>query len=146
MFRDFKKPCDNFEDVAPGNANVCKGGVTSRYLSSEVGYHLKFHFSKNGVPRGCKAFRNKQADWYKNAGKFLGEPGTHGCPLQDHPDEYGEPMHKGVKLYADDGDLWIKDFVLAFDKMQQNGYLDKQGNLDLVLGPDNFWSNKEDFV
>ena len=50
MFRDFKKPCEGFEFQDPNNEDVCKGGVTSRYLSSEVGYHLKFHFDEEGVP------------------------------------------------------------------------------------------------
>ena len=140
LMRTFKKEgkCERFEYEDPNNKKWCKGGVNSRYLSSEVGYNLKFYFDENGLPRGCDLFEDptKTREWYGKQNKediLGGEPGVHGCDLQDYPDEYGKPMHEAVKLYAEDGDLWIKDFVLAFDKMQQNG------NTDLVLGPNNFW-------
>ena len=38
-------------------------------------------------------------------------------------------------MYADNQELWIKDFVKAWDKMSQNGYSKQK----LVQGPTGFW-------
>ena len=43
------------------------GSSTSRFLSSEVGFHLKFNFDENGLPRGCPIFngQEKTMDWFR---------------------------------------------------------------------------------
>ena len=136
MKRFYNTPCEANGELDKANNRCVRSGKT-RFLSSEVGYHLKFDFGANGLPRGCPAFDDPTKDmkWYtENHG--IAKPGTHGCPLQDHPDENGEPIHKAVELYANDGDVWIKDFVLAYDKMQQNG------NWGLELGPNIFWRHR----
>ena len=51
-------------------------------------------------------------------------------------DENGKPIHEAVTLYANNATIWIKDFVNAFDKMQQNGYD------NLMVGPNDFWRHR----
>ena len=62
-----------------------------------------------------------------------GAENTHGCKKQEAKDENGEPIYKAVELYAENATIWMKDFVSAFDKMQQNGY-DKN---DLIVSNSN---------
>ena len=67
-----------------------------------------------------------------------GAENTHGCKKQEAKDENGEPIYKAVELYAENATIWMKDFVSAFDKMQQNGY-DKN---DLIVSNSNPWSHR----
>ena len=69
-----------------------------------------------------------------------GAENTHGCKKQKAKDENGVPIYKAVELYAKKANakLWMKDFVNAFDKMQQNGY-DKN---DLTVSKSNPWSHR----
>ena len=55
-------------------------------------------------------------------------------------DEHGLELYKAVDLYADDGDLWMHDFIDAYTKMYENGWS------DLEVGPSNFWSHRCKFI
>ena len=57
------------------------------------------------------------------------------CPKQDSDDGTGQELWKTVEEYADDQELWINDFILAFEKMQANGYK------SLNQGPKEFWNH-----
>merc|ERR1712176_1127585 len=46
----------------------------------------------------------------------------------------GRPLHAVVEDYAKNQDLWVRDFLIAVEKMQHNGYAEG----DLVDGPDVF--------
>ena len=67
-----------------------------------------------------------------------GVQNTHGCEKQRAKDETGKPIYKAVELYAEKPEKWMKDFVNAFDKMQQNGY-----NENELKGSDNnLWTHR----
>ena len=124
------------KELCKQNCTIQGDNSQSRYLSSEIGYHLKFHFDENGLPQGCTAFEGERNEkWYRDNGWRL-YGGSHGCPLQDYKDEHGIPMHEAVELYGQDGDLWINDFIRAFGKMQQNG------NYGLQVGPSLNWAHR----
>ena len=67
-----------------------------------------------------------------------GVENTHGCQKQKARDEKGKPIYKAVELYADNPQIWMKDFVDAFAKMQRNGYQDDE----LHLSVNTLWTHR----
>ena len=113
--------------------NTCAESNHSRMLTAEMGYYRKFHYDANGIPRGCPTFDDKDAK-YLSKKSGLG-PNT--CEIQDEfLDEFDVPISDAVKLYAENGTRWMKDFVDAYTKMYQNGWP------NLIDGPNNFWTYK----
>ena len=92
-------------------------------LSVDVGFYLDFQVDNiTGRPSGCPVFDNKHDDWR--------EAGPVDCPKQKYAPE-GEPLHLVVEEYADYQDLWVDDFVTAFEQMVVNGVPED----DLNAGP-----------
>ena len=67
-----------------------------------------------------------------------GVQNTHRCEKQRAKDETGKPIYKAVELYAEKPEKWMKDFVNAFDKMQQNGY----NKNELKGSVNNLWTHR----
>ena len=109
-------------------------------LSADVGYMWKFHFDPDtGLPQGCGVFeKSSDPSFYGSQKEF----GFNDCPEQDLLDEHGVPLSQVVVNYAEDDRLWMKDFVEAYIKMQQNGWTDNNGISALNPGPSNFWTHK----
>ena len=109
---------------------------------------MKWETDELGYPVGCEAFEDMDQPWkwnliFKNKDGLKKESGKvrnerpAGCPLQDMDDGHGTEMWKTVEMYANDQELWIKDFVDVWSKMNVNGY-----NLsDLSQGPTGFWTH-----
>jgi len=59
------------------------------------------------------------------------------CPLNDRRlPEDDKPVSEIITNYADSLDLWVNDFIKAFEKMVRNGYEDG----DLTAAPGS-WEN-----
>ena len=101
-----------------------------------MGFYFKWNISTEGLPRGCPGFKDTMTgkdltnDEFRN--KLFVKPN---CPKQDSDDGTGQELWKTVEEYADDQELWINDFVSAFEKMQANGYK------SLQQGPNGFWNH-----
>ena len=56
-----------------------------------------------------------------------------GCSLNDNVVENGEKMHEIFEAFANDNQLWVNEFVPAFQKMLENGYQpgNEKGNVEL---------------
>ena len=69
---------------------------------------------ETGRPSGCNCFDNawKAPNWINSM--------VVDCPKQDYAPE-GEPLHQIIEEYADNQDLWSRDFLSALDKMSMNG-------------------------
>jgi len=84
-------------------------------LAVDMGYYLDFQVDpETGRPGGCDCFTKAgQSPHWRNS-RIVD------CPKQNYAPE-GEPLHQIVEEYADNQDLWIKDFLAALDKMSMNG-------------------------
>ena len=93
--------------------------MQTSYLNSDMGLFLKFSTDPStGRPVGCSGLSDSQ--WLSNQRR---QPrNLHGCPLNDAMDAGGLKMHEIVKQFADDNQVWVDNFVPAFQKMQENGY------------------------
>ena len=58
------------------------------------------------------------------------------CDKQDYVDpEENKPIYNIVEEFADDHDVWARDFLAAWHRMAQIGYKDES----LEDGPENSW-------
>ena len=101
-----------------------------RHLASDVGFYYEFDFDWDGIPVGCPGFKsvkdNNRWGWY--FAERAPEPPM--CPKQTMKEglnSEGKPEGKAiwetVEEYADDIDVWLKDFVSTWKKMSQNGII-----------------------
>ena len=98
--------------------------MQTSYLNVDMGLFLKFDTDEmSGRPIGCSGLKNIR--WLENKKRESDVP--HGCPLNEALDDSGLKMHEIVELFAKDKQLWINEFILVFQKMQENGY--EPGNL-----------------
>jgi hypothetical protein len=70
-----------------------------------------------GLPTGCQAF--DEAHGWSDDTTSKGYAGPMDCPLQTYAPE-GEPLHTVVEEYADEQDVWMRDFLPAVQKMVEN--------------------------
>ena len=93
--------------------------MQTSYLNVDMGLFLKFDTDQtSGRPIGCSGLKNTR--WLENKKRESDVP--HGCSLNQALDESGMKMHEIVELFAKDSQLWINEFILVFQKMQENGY------------------------
>ena len=98
--------------------------MQTSYLNVDMGLFLKFDTDKlTGRPNGCSGLSNPR--WLGNQIRESDVP--HGCPLNQARDDNGDKMHEIVELFARNSQLWINEFMVVFQKMQENGY--KAGDL-----------------
>ena len=103
----------NFE----GCQALIKNGETA--LGADMGFYFNFTVDpETGKPGGCDGLTFNKLD----------KTGTVNCGMNHYAPE-GEPLYQIVEDFADHQDNWIRDFLVAFDKMSKNG------NTDLVDGP-----------
>ena len=103
----------NFE----GCQELIKNGETA--LGADMGFYFNFTVDpKTGKPGGCEGLTFNRAN----------KSPVVKCGMNHYAPE-GEPLYKIVEDFADHQDNWIRDFMVAFDKMSQNG------NTDLMNGP-----------
>merc|ERR1711971_234588 len=99
-------------------------------LSVDVGYFLDFDVDpETGRPQGCPSFelkksggKVKKADWKNSA--------VVDCNKNSYAPE-GEALSEIVEDFADNPNIWFKDFLTAYDKMSRTGYSDEE----LTQGP-----------
>jgi len=88
------------------------------YLNVDMGLYLDFDVDREGRPTGCPGFTEK---WMENHQQLSDQPK---CPLnKDLLEDGTTTMHEMVETYARDIQLWVNDFVKAFTKMTENGYI-----------------------
>ena len=97
-------------------------------MSVDAGYYFDFTVDpETGRPGGCAAF-----DAFE---KNRRRSGIVDCGLNEYAPE-GEALHKIVDEFADNQDIWIADYLIAFDKMSKNG------NEGLTDGPTSWFGAK----
>ena len=69
---------------------------------------------ETGRPTGCKCFDKAQRAPHWANSQIVD------CPKQSYAPE-GETLHQIIEEYADNQDLWSRDFLSALDKMSMNG-------------------------
>ena len=108
--------------------------------SPDVGFYFKWEIDDEGLPYGCDVFNTVTLDCGHTDECFheATRIGNNDCPKQDLPEKgkKGMPLWKRVEKYADNNQMWMKDFSRSFKKMQENGY----GSGDLIQGPSDFWT------
>ena len=102
-----------------------------RGLGPDTGFYFKWNIDSDGKPRGCPGFPSGWKDGHFRHHGWL-EPR---CPKQDADDGTGQELWKTVEDFADDNELWTREFVASFEKMQTNGYS------QLDQGPTGFWKH-----
>ncbi len=109
-----------------------------RETSADIGFYLKWQIDDQGLPYGCGIFDNIQGGHSKETFSNTVKIGNTDCPLQDllERGDKGKPLWQRVEAYADDQELWLKDFSNSLFKMQTNGYK----KTELVPGPSQFWT------
>ena len=95
-------------------------------LPCEMGFYHKFKSDpETGIPSGCPGLDNDPKWAQKKRNLQFPE-----CDKEDYAPE-GEPLHSIVTEFAEDPRAWMDEFVVAFEKMEANGY----GTSDLQDGP-----------
>jgi len=115
-------------------------------LNSEIGLYLDFEVDPNGIIYGCpglEIFNTTMSDPNVKRTIWSGDNGGWGTKaqpeckkqmLQEPPGS--EPLYKIMEDFAQNQDHFIRDFVLAMEKMLSNGYQ------NLALAPDH-WTGIE---
>mmetsp|Transcript_66134 Transcript_66134/g.120545 ORF Transcript_66134/g.120545 Transcript_66134/m.120545 type:complete len:1244 (+) Transcript_66134:117-3848(+) len=103
-----------------------EGGQHESATPAEMGLYFKFEVDENDVPYGCPGLEPDRMDTLPSNDEV-------GCPKNDMSLDEGNDMslYQLIELYADDQQAWIRDFIVAWDKMNENGY--QPG--ELVDGP-----------
>ena len=111
-------------------------------LNYEAGLYRKFDVDPVAFrATGCPGINLEKPNvmWEHGSGKI--KKGSNSvvsspiadCPVQDLKDETGTPIAKITEEYADDHDVWAKDFLDAWHRMQAIKCP------DLKDGPENSW-------
>ena len=108
-----------------------------RHISTDVGLYLKWDIDENGLPTGCKAFKNKKTKQPFTEKEFRNSDylGFNGCEKQSFLTENGQPLYELVEHFAANQESWIETFFNAFDKLQLTGSRPNE----LTQGPTDFW-------
>merc|ERR1712165_329882 len=117
--------CENVPAGQKANKDGCqeliKNGETA--LGADMGFYFNFTVDpETGKPGGCEGLT------FNNRNKSP----TVKCGMNHYAPE-GEPLYQIVEDFADHQDNWIRDFMVAFDKMSKNG------NTDLINGPSSWF-------
>jgi len=123
-----------------GNPNgVVKGTAFNNAfgLPYEIGLYYKLDVKADTKrAHGCPGINGNYKDFpYDTDGGKWGtfkQSEVMTCDKNDYAPE-GEPTHQIVDEYAEDHDVWAKDFLDAWQRMQSNGYE------DLKEAPQNSW-------
>jgi hypothetical protein len=83
--------------------------VAETMMNSDMGLYRTFNVDEQGLPERGSLWCVHQDSRVK-------------CPKNEFKGDGHKPMYQIVEEYAYDGDLWIGDFVAAYEKMVQNGY------------------------
>lgn len=114
--------CENWNSE-PGNHEMM--------LPSEIGLYFKFDVDSNEQPSACPGFENF---YNPSCDYFSGQNCTYGplnCGKNEEPADDNLRMHELVELYADNQNLWVKEFNEVFEKVLEN-----QVGATLTEGPD----------
>ena len=85
--------------------------MQTSYLNVDMGLFLKFDINQTtGRPVGCPGLDT--SNWLSNKQRESTTP--HGCHLNNDLDENDMMMYQIVKLFADNLQLWIDEFVCKF--------------------------------
>ena len=106
-------------------------------MNAEAGLYFKFD-EVNGIPTNCPGLEDFNMDTWTNENLHKDDRRRAfqmACPLNDRKlPESDKSVSEIIQDYADDQDLWIGEFMQAFEKMVANGYDDSA----LTLAP-NSW-------
>merc|ERR1712131_182574 len=99
-------------------------------MMAEAGLYFKFE-EENGIPKGCEGLEHfNMENWINDDGKVnttdtIRRAYHMNCPLNDRRLPKEDNTVSGIiSEYADNQDLWVDEFIAAFEKMMRNGYQD----------------------
>jgi len=113
-------------------------GLDQMTLPAEIGLYLNFSSDpETGIPYGCPGFEDFNLDKFHQSHKYTwtrrdSEKADPVCEKNDMQVGGSKPLYQIMEDYATDQQKWANDFVVAFEKMQANGY----ELSELVDGPD----------
>ena len=117
-------------------------GVDESLINAEAGLYFKFD-EENGIPKNCPGLEHfNMENWTKGDKKWMTNNLVRRafemeCPLQDRRlPSADKAVSEIITDYATNQQLWLGDFIAAFEKMTRNGYMDG----DLTDAPSS-WQN-----
>lgn len=106
--------CERFRTILAGDEFA---------MNSEIGLFFNFNVSSGGIPVGCPGFTANR--WGDQGGQITKKALTQFEARCGHnmrsADNIGTPVSSFMQLYAQDQDKWVKDYILAHEKMLRNG-------------------------
>ena len=117
-------------------------GLDEMLINAEAGLYFKFD-EENGIPKNCPGLENFNMEyWTKGNFNWMKKNTVRRafemeCPLQDRRlPSTDKAVSEIITDYATNQQLWLGDFIAAFEKMTRNGYMDG----DLTVAPSS-WQN-----
>ena len=139
---------NDVDDIEGCERYIFAFGEDEMLMNSEAGLYFKFD-EENGIPKNCPGFENFTKDYMKE-GTTLTTISLYAlyirsgecwdgnckndevrrayhmdCPLNDRRmPEDDKAVSEIMEDYATNQDLWLGDFISAFERMTRNGYED----------------------
>merc|ERR1719150_1212827 len=117
-------------------------GADESLINAEAGLYFKFD-EENGIPKNCPGLEHfNMENWTSGDKKWMTKNTVRRafemeCPLQDRKlPSTDKAVSEIITDYATNQQLWLGDFIGAFEKMTSNGYMDG----DLTAAPAS-WQN-----
>jgi len=105
-------------------------GRDEMMMNAEAGLYFKFD-EENGIPKNCEGLEHfNMENWINDNGKVNSSDTVRrayhmNCPLNDRRLPKEDNTVSGIiSEYAENQDLWVNEFIGAFEKMMRNGYQD----------------------
>ena len=139
---------NDVDDIEGCERYIFAFGEDEMLMNSEAGLYFKFD-EENGIPKNCPGFENFTKDYMKEGTTLTiislyslyirsGECWDGNCkndevrrayhmdcPLNDRRmPEDDKAVSEIMEDYATNQDLWLGDFISAFERMTRNGYED----------------------
>ena len=123
---------NDVDDIEGCERYIFAFGEDEMLMNSEAGLYFKFD-EENGIPKNCPGFEKFtkedmiKGDCYDGhcADDKVRRAYHMDCPLNDRRlPASDKPVSRIMEDYAEDQELWLGDFIGAFERMTSNGYED----------------------
>jgi len=123
---------NDVDDIEGCERYIFAFGEDEMLMNSEAGLYFKFD-EENGIPKNCPGFEKFTKEDMIKGDCFDGHCADDkvrrayhmDCPLNDRRlPASDKPVSRIIEDYAEDQELWLGDFIGAFERMTSNGYAD----------------------